>query len=165
MGREISWCRNGNPLEYSCLENSMGRGAWWASVYGVTKQLDMTQPLNNNRLFPIFLQCKLLISSCLLPCQTTSQRKGQQKKGALSSKHTKFNQHSHCPWPSLSLSHYQHLWAILLCWSSHEEIPHIQGKRNPSKTVGAEKWHQRAGRLKPQSQKSSQSDHMDHSLV
>ena len=27
---------NGNPLQYSCLENSM-RGAWWATVYGVTK--------------------------------------------------------------------------------------------------------------------------------
>ena len=28
---------NGNPLQYSCLENSMDRGAWRASVYGVTK--------------------------------------------------------------------------------------------------------------------------------
>ena len=27
---------NGYPLEYSCLENSMDRGAWWATVYGVT---------------------------------------------------------------------------------------------------------------------------------
>ena len=28
---------NGTPLQYSCLENSMDRGAWWAVVYGVTK--------------------------------------------------------------------------------------------------------------------------------
>ena len=28
---------NGNPLQYSCLENSMDRGAWWATVHGVTK--------------------------------------------------------------------------------------------------------------------------------
>ena len=28
---------NGNPLQYSCLENSMDRGAWWATVYGVAK--------------------------------------------------------------------------------------------------------------------------------
>ena len=28
---------NGNPLQYSCLENSTDRGAWWATVYGVTK--------------------------------------------------------------------------------------------------------------------------------
>ena len=28
---------NGNPLQYSCLENPMGRGAWWAAVHGVAK--------------------------------------------------------------------------------------------------------------------------------
>ena len=28
---------NGNPLQYSCLENSMDRGGWWATIHGVTK--------------------------------------------------------------------------------------------------------------------------------
>ena len=28
---------NGNPLQYSCLENAMVRGTWWATVYGVAK--------------------------------------------------------------------------------------------------------------------------------
>ena len=28
---------NGNPLQYSHLENSMDRGAWWVTVYGVAK--------------------------------------------------------------------------------------------------------------------------------
>ena len=28
---------NGNPFHYSCLENPMDRGAWWAAVHGVTK--------------------------------------------------------------------------------------------------------------------------------
>ena len=28
---------HGNPLWYSCLENPMDRGAWWAAVYRVTK--------------------------------------------------------------------------------------------------------------------------------
>ena len=46
-----------------------------------------------------------------------------------------------------------------LCWSSREEIPHAQGKRNPSKTVGVARGHQRANTLKPYSQKSSQSNH------
>ena len=27
----------GNPLQYSCLENSMDRGAWWATVHGIAK--------------------------------------------------------------------------------------------------------------------------------
>ena len=33
---------NGNPLQYSCLENPMDRGAWWAPVHGVTKESGMT---------------------------------------------------------------------------------------------------------------------------
>ena len=53
----------------------------------------------------------------------------------------------------------------MLCWSSCEEIPHVQGERNPSKTVGTERGHQRADRQKPQSQTTGQSDHMDHNLV
>ena len=32
---------NGNPLQYSCLENSMDRGVWWATVHGVA-ELDTT---------------------------------------------------------------------------------------------------------------------------
>jgi len=33
---------NGNPLQYSCLENSMDRGAWWARVLG-HKESGMTE--------------------------------------------------------------------------------------------------------------------------
>ena len=33
---------NGNPSQYSRQENSMDRGAWHATVYGVSKELDMT---------------------------------------------------------------------------------------------------------------------------
>ena len=46
-----------------------------------------------------------------------------------------------------------------LCWSSGEEIPHAQGKRNPSKMVGVARGHQRANTLKSYSQKTSQSNH------
>ena len=31
------WLRNGTPLQYSCLENPMDGGAWWAAVHGVAK--------------------------------------------------------------------------------------------------------------------------------
>ena len=47
----------------------------------------------------------------------------------------------------------------MLSWSSREEIPHAQGKTNPSKMVGVARGHQRADTLKPYSQKSSQSNH------
>ena len=46
-----------------------------------------------------------------------------------------------------------------LCWSSREEIPHAQGKRNPSKMIGVARGHQRANTLKTYSQKTSQSNH------
>ena len=36
--------RNGNPLPYSCLENPMGRGAWWTTVHGVTES-DTTEEI------------------------------------------------------------------------------------------------------------------------
>ena len=44
--REVGWIPrsgrsptggNGNSLQYSCLDNSMDRGAWWAEVHGVAK--------------------------------------------------------------------------------------------------------------------------------
>ena len=47
----------------------------------------------------------------------------------------------------------------MLSWRSREEIAHVQGKRNPSKTVGVARGHQRANTLKPYSQKTSQSTH------
>ena len=33
---------NGNPVQYSCLGNPMGRGAWLATVHGVAKESSMT---------------------------------------------------------------------------------------------------------------------------
>ena len=32
---------NDNTLQYSCLGNTVDRGAWWATVHGVTKESDM----------------------------------------------------------------------------------------------------------------------------
>ena len=33
---------NDNPLQYSCLENPMVRGAWWATVHGIAEESDTT---------------------------------------------------------------------------------------------------------------------------
>ena len=33
---------NGNPLQYSFLENPTDRGAWWDTVHGIAKESDMT---------------------------------------------------------------------------------------------------------------------------
>ena len=37
-GRRLPWRRTRRPLQCSCLENPMDRGAWWATVHGVTKR-------------------------------------------------------------------------------------------------------------------------------
>ena len=38
---------NGNPLQYSCLENPMDGGAWWATVHGVAKSQTRLSNLTN----------------------------------------------------------------------------------------------------------------------
>ena len=39
---------NGNPLQYSCLESLMNRGAWWATVHGVAKSWTQLKRFNSN---------------------------------------------------------------------------------------------------------------------
>ena len=50
---------NGNPLQYSCLENPMDRGAWWATVYGVAKSRTRLSDFTS-----LSLSEKLLVCSC-----------------------------------------------------------------------------------------------------
>ena len=45
---------NGNPLQYSCLENPMDRGAWRATVHGVTKSRTWLKQLSTH-VFPLYL--------------------------------------------------------------------------------------------------------------
>ena len=40
--------RNGNPLQYSCLENPRDRGAWWAALYGVAQSLTRLKQLSSS---------------------------------------------------------------------------------------------------------------------
>ena len=42
---------HGNPLQYSCLENPMDRGAWWATIHRVTKS---QTPLSDFHFFRVF---------------------------------------------------------------------------------------------------------------
>ena len=42
---------NSNPLHYSCLGNPMDRGAWWATVLGVIKELDTTESAYTQNFF------------------------------------------------------------------------------------------------------------------
>ena len=46
---------NGNPLQYSCLENPMDRRAWWAAVYGVTQNWARLKRLSSSSSNQIFI--------------------------------------------------------------------------------------------------------------
>ena len=50
---KFSGVGNDHVLLYSCLENSVDRGAWRATVHGVAKETDTTERLNNSMLIAI----------------------------------------------------------------------------------------------------------------
>ena len=55
LGRSLGE-ESGNPLQYSCLGNPIDRGAWWTTIHGVVKELDVT----------IIKQQQLYIIHCML---------------------------------------------------------------------------------------------------
>ena len=58
---------NDYPLQYSCLEDSMGRGAWWAAIHGITES-DMTEWLTVSLSFCFWsLFCSMDLCVCLGP--------------------------------------------------------------------------------------------------
>ena len=66
---------NGYPLQYSCLEKSMDRGGWWATVRGVAKSQDTTEHA-----------CPLLSwreRECLLMCVWWGLLQGNNKEHTL----------------------------------------------------------------------------------
>ena len=47
--------RNGNPLQYSCLENARERGAWWAAAYGAAQsRTQLTQLSSSSKVLLFF---------------------------------------------------------------------------------------------------------------
>ena len=50
----IPWRGHGSPLQYSCLENLMDRGAWWATVHGVAKSQTWLKQLSKHTCIHIY---------------------------------------------------------------------------------------------------------------
>ena len=73
--------RNGNPLQYSCLGNSMDRGAWWDTVHGVAKShttelehKEVKLAANPGLLVSRFVDCNLVLQvSPSYLCRKTSR--------------------------------------------------------------------------------------------
>ena len=51
---------NGNPLQYSCLENPRDRRAWWAAIYGVSQ--------NQTRLKQLSSSSSMSLDKCVMTC-------------------------------------------------------------------------------------------------
>ena len=69
--RHVGGEGSGNPLQYSCLENPMDRGAWWAAVHGVpksrTRLSDSISVFLVSQIYTIYLSSSVKIrtdSSC-----------------------------------------------------------------------------------------------------
>ena len=50
---------NGNPLQYSCLGNPMGRGAGWATVHGVAKESDTIEQMTTTTPLSMHSMCMI----------------------------------------------------------------------------------------------------------
>ena len=54
---------NGNPLQYSCMENPRDGGAWWAAIYGVTQSRTRLKWLSSSNVWKHnFLKCLFILT-------------------------------------------------------------------------------------------------------
>ena len=71
---KIPWSTNGNPLQYSCLENSKDRGVWRATVHGSCKELHGTEWPSAHRRLHVTEQSKSWSPFCFGPPSSTFKR-------------------------------------------------------------------------------------------
>ena len=65
---------NGNPLQYSCLENLMDRGAWWAAVHRVAKSWTQPKQLSTIVCWIIFLFLRIVERNCCGYCVNIDEK-------------------------------------------------------------------------------------------
>ena len=78
---------NGDPLQYSCLENFTDRGAWWARVHGVAKsQARLSDYTATNSSHTGYVFCV-----CVCMCPLASDRGGGRERRRVREEHLKDN--------------------------------------------------------------------------
>ena len=85
---------NGNPFQYSCLKNPMDRGAWWATVHGITKSQAQlrnwahthTHTHTHTRVLPVHVLSKYLFPFCNLQHTWAHTQKEKKRRNGSSYK-------------------------------------------------------------------------------
>ena len=131
---------HGDPHQYSCLENSMNRGAWWALVHGVAKESDMTEQLTPhcNQISlakPAFFSPRILVFGTRQGCPLTSF----QHRSPSHSNQTRKRKSIHVGGEEVNLSLY-----------ADDIILFIDTLRTPHKTTRTDKWIQQSIRINTQ---------------
>ena len=108
---------NGNPLQYSCLDNFMDRGVLQATVPGVSKESDKTEQLNDSNKWSItFTNCEYYVVDLKLTqhCKATMPQESslQLTRVCAHPNHTHPSTH-HTNIPSHTHTHTQTRWSIL----------------------------------------------------
>ena len=70
---------NGYPLQYSCLENSMDRGAWWATIHWVCKESD-TKEYTHTHTHTRTVNHRVNVTACQM-IKTITQEVGRTQEG------------------------------------------------------------------------------------
>ena len=111
---------NGNPLQYSCLENSMDRGVWWAMIHGVTESQTRLKGLSMHTWSYLqsdarssVTRCSLLLLSSLISLHNTVFSPAMRRRGTLSFSSANIWQEA-----KLEIRICRYLWAVPP-WTSH----------------------------------------------
>ena len=108
---------NGNPLQYSCLENPRDRGAWWAAVYGVTQSRTQLKQRSNNNNKEVYVQDSLEEGNMLLLILFLAWCLGSKSDGWSFSNHCEPWGHRLHPkqWPGF-LTTWLHRITLVVLW-------------------------------------------------
>ena len=122
---------NGNPLQYSCLENPRDRGAWWAAVYGVSQSRTWLKWLSSSSSSFLYLYSTHRLKQNFSDSTKWSQAKANRN---LPTEHSGHSKHPHPTKQEITLHVDINRWSI-----PKSELYSLQPKMEKLYTVSKNK--------------------------